>query len=80
MNERSPQLEAKFKNTGILLLAMCDAVQGDKFLDASGVGGKIIPFWRSGFVRSDDGKGTREAQNLITHYLDASMVCVAQTT
>jgi hypothetical protein len=76
LNELSPQ--AKFTN--ILLLAMCDAVQGDKFLDASGVGGKVIPFWRSGFVRSDDGKGTREAQNLITHYLDASMVCVAQTT
>jgi hypothetical protein len=55
-------------------------LQGDEFMDAAGVGGKIIPFWRSGFARSDDGKGTREALNLITHYLDASMVCVAQTT
>jgi hypothetical protein len=48
--------------------------QGDDFMDPSGTGSKVIPFWRSGFTRSDDGKGTREALNLITHYLDASMV------
>ena len=48
--------------------------QGDEFMDPTGTGSKVIPFWRSGFARSDDGKGTREALNLITHYLDASMV------
>ena len=48
--------------------------QGDEFMDPTGTGSKVIPFWRSGFARSDDSKGTREALNLITHYLDASMV------
>ena len=48
--------------------------QGDEFMDPTGTGSKVIPFWRSGFARSDDSKGTREALNLITHSLDASMV------
>ena len=48
--------------------------QGDEFMDPTGTGSKVIPFWRSGFARSDDSKGTREALNLITHFLDASMV------
>jgi hypothetical protein len=34
----------------------------------------VLPFTRSAFVRSVDGRDTREHINTITHFLDASMV------
>ena len=55
-------------------VTVCLVVQGDSVMDPTGTGSKIIPFWLSGFARSDDSRGTREALNMITHYLDASMV------
>jgi hypothetical protein len=48
--------------------------QGDPQLDPTGTGTKVLPFTRSAFVRSVDGRDTREHINTITHFLDASMV------
>ncbi len=49
-------------------------MQGDAALDPTGTGTKILPFTRSESVRSDDGLDTREAVDINTHFLDASMV------
>ena len=44
------------------------------------MGTKTLPFVRSAFVRSTDGKDTREHVNFITHFLDASQVLSTMTT
>ena len=54
--------------------SVCCIPQGDPQLDPTGTGTKVLPFTRSAFVRSVDGRDTREHINTITHFLDASMV------
>lgn len=62
------------------LLSCHNDCQGDPQLDPTGTGTKTLPFVRSAFVRSTDGKDTREHVNFITHFLDASQVLSTMTT